>query len=99
MTITPNHSQLYRSVQAFQTYFNTALKHLRNPSALISSASASAAQAQPSNVLSQIRNVNRQQLAVVGVVAAEVLGFFTVGEMIGRFKLVGYRSSAPAHHD
>jgi len=86
-------------MQAFQTYFNTALKHLRNPSALRSSASSSAAQIQPSNVLSQIRNVDRQQLAVVGVVAAEVLGFFTVGEMIGRFKLVGYRSAAPAHHD
>lgn len=33
-----------------------------------------------------------------GIVAAEVVGFFTVGEMIGRMKLVGYRSSAQAHH-
>jgi hypothetical protein len=33
-----------------------------------------------------------------GVVAAEVLGFFTVGEMIGRMKLVGYHGEAGAHH-
>jgi F-type H+-transporting ATPase subunit g len=26
------------------------------------------------------------------------LGFFTVGEMIGRFKLVGYRGDTGAHH-
>jgi F-type H+-transporting ATPase subunit g len=33
----------------------------------------------------------------VGVVAAEVIGFFTVGEIIGRFKVVGYHP-APEHH-
>lgn len=46
--------------------------------------------------LNSIRNVNRQQLAAVGVVGAELLGFFTVGQMIGRFKLVGYHGE-PAH--
>ena len=35
--------------------------------------------------------MNRQQLVSAGVVGAEVLGFFTVGEMIGKMKLVGYR--------
>jgi len=38
------------------------------------------------------------QWATVGIVAAEVIGFFSVGEMIGRMKIVGYRSSAQAHH-
>ena len=33
----------------------------------------------------------------VGVIGAEVLGFFTVGEMIGRFKLVGYRGDMEHH--
>lgn len=32
-----------------------------------------------------------------GVVGAEVLGFFTVGEMVGRFKLVGYRGDVHQH--
>lgn len=35
-------------------------------------------------------------MVTVGVIAAEVLGFFTVGEMLGRFKIVGYRGT-PAH--
>jgi len=34
-----------------------------------------------------------------GVLVAECLGFFTVGEMIGRFKLIGYHGEvAAAHH-
>ena len=33
-----------------------------------------------------------------GVIAAEVLGFFTVGEMLGRLKLVGYWGDV-AHHE
>lgn len=32
------------------------------------------------------------------VVLAEALGFFSVGEMLGRFKLVGYRGSKGEHH-
>lgn len=42
--------------------------------------------------------MDSQQLATVGVVAAEMIGFFTVGEIIGRFKFIGYKSDAPAHH-
>lgn len=51
----------------------------------------------PDTILSRIRNVNRQQLVAAGVVGAEVLGFFTVGEMIGRMKLVGYRGDTEHH--
>ena len=32
-----------------------------------------------------------------GVIVAEVLGFFTVGEMLGRLKLVGYRGDREHH--
>lgn len=42
--------------------------------------------------------MSTQQMATVGVIAAELLGFFTIGEMIGRFKLVGYRGETGAHH-
>jgi F-type H+-transporting ATPase subunit g len=37
-------------------------------------------------------------LKQVGIVTAEVIGFFSVGEMLGRFKIVGYRSEAPHAH-
>ena len=50
----------------------------------------------PENMLQQIRNLDRQQLGSFAVIAAEVLGFFTVGEMIGRLKLVGYHGDV--HH-
>ena len=32
-----------------------------------------------------------------GVVLAELLGFFTIGEMIGRVKIVGYHGDV--HHE
>lgn len=42
--------------------------------------------------------MDRKQLASAAVIGAEVLGFFTVGEMIGRFKVVGYRGDV-GHHE
>ncbi|RFU27416.1 hypothetical protein B7463_g8911, partial [Scytalidium lignicola] len=80
-------------VTTFQQYFQTLVKSVRDPSRLLSGASST-----PSNVINQIRNVNASQLAAGGVIFAEVLGFFTVGEMIGRMKLVGYRGEPSAHH-
>lgn len=88
----------------FQTYFQTLWKRLQNPGALFRQAQATTAQAaekaaqQAPSLLQQARNVNRAQLAAGGVVAAEVLGFFTVGEMIGRMKVVGYHGEPAAHH-
>ena len=35
--------------------------------------------------------MDRKQWAIAGVTAAEVIGFFSVGEIIGRMKIVGYR--------
>jgi len=82
-------------VSTFQAYFQRVVKSVRNPAALLpSSANATT----PSSVLNQIRNINSAQVVAGAVVGAELLGFFTVGEMIGRFKLVGYRGDTGAHH-
>ncbi|KAF4833441.1 ATP synthase subunit g [Colletotrichum tropicale] len=89
-------------VSTFQTYFQTAVNSLKNPSGLLSSASATAssaasaaAAAKPANLASRI---NTATVATGAVVAAECLGFFTVGEMIGRFKIVGYHGETHAAH-
>jgi F-type H+-transporting ATPase subunit g len=68
----------------------------RNPSVLLNRA-PSPGQFNPESILNTVRNVDRVQLATAGVVVAEVLGFFTVGEMLGRLKLVGYRGEV--HHE
>jgi len=81
----------------FQSYFQRLLKNARNPGALFTEASTSST-ATPTGLLQQIRNLNTAQWAAGGVIAAELLGFFTVGEMIGRFKLIGYRGDTGAHH-
>jgi F-type H+-transporting ATPase subunit g len=83
-----------------QNYIRPALNALRNPSSLfnrVASEANSAAQ-QPANVLAQVRNMPREQWYSMGVVFAEVIGFFSVGEIIGRFKLVGYRQKKDEHH-
>jgi F-type H+-transporting ATPase subunit g len=46
---------------------------------------------------SGLRNINRQQIASIAVIGAEVLGFFTIGTMIGRLKVVGYHGEV--HHE
>ncbi len=82
-----------RPLTVFQTYFQSAWARLQNPKTLLSAASSSG------SVLQQARNVSRTQLVAGGVLLAECLGFFTVGEMLGRFKLVGYHGeTAAAHH-
>lgn len=83
-----------------QNYIQPALNALRNPASLfnrVASEANSAAQ-QPANVLAQIRSMPREQWYSMGVVVAEVIGFFSVGEIIGRFKLVGYRTKTNEHH-
>lgn len=66
---------------SFQTYFRSAFNSLR------SSNSGSG------GLLQQARNLSGAELTAAGVVLAEVIGFFSLGEMIGRFKVVGYRSA------
>ncbi|KMU78043.1 hypothetical protein CISG_06805 [Coccidioides immitis RMSCC 3703] len=69
--------------------FQPIFASLRQPSALRANLSLKP-------YLGRIRNMDRKQLALVGVTAAEVIGFFSVGEMLGRMKIVGYRGE-PAH--
>ncbi|KAK5109390.1 hypothetical protein LTR62_007056 [Meristemomyces frigidus] len=52
----------------------------------------------PDAVMNQLRNFDSGAMIAVGVVLAEVIGFFTVGEMIGRFKIIGYRGEH-GHHE
>jgi len=82
-------------VSTFQEYFQRVVKSVRNPGALFSS---TANNATPTNVLQQVRSINTSQLVAGAVIGAELLGFFTIGEIIGRFKLVGYRGDTDAHH-
>ncbi|CBX97746.1 similar to mitochondrial F1F0-ATP synthase g subunit [Plenodomus lingam JN3] len=88
------------SVQTMQSYMQPALNALKNPSSLLNRAATEANNAaqQPANLLAQVRNLSREQWISAGVVAAEVIGFFSVGEIIGRFKLVGYRSKEDTNH-
>ncbi|EON67148.1 hypothetical protein W97_06401 [Coniosporium apollinis CBS 100218] len=83
------------SMSAFQSYMQPMINALRHPASLFSQTATSSA-AQPTNILSRMRNVSGQDMAAAGVVAAECIGFFSIGEMLGRMKVVGYRTSAPA---
>ncbi len=78
------------SIATFQAYFQNAWKAVQNPSSLLQSSAAT---------LQQVRGLSRAQAVTGAVVVAELLGFFTIGEIIGRFKLIGYRGeTASAHH-
>jgi F-type H+-transporting ATPase subunit g len=81
----------------FQSYFQPVTNVVRNPRSIVSSASSVTSSINPDAVLSSIRNVNRRQLTTAGIIFAEVLGFFTVGEMLGRLKIVGYHGEP--HHE
>ena len=41
--------------------------------------------------LNSIRNASTQQMVYAGIVLAEIIGFFTVGEILGKMKIVGYK--------
>ncbi|KAM5355434.1 hypothetical protein ACJ41O_002080 [Fusarium nematophilum] len=76
------------NLATFQTTYQNLLKSFQNRSIIQSS----------QNAIQQVRNIGPAQVAAGGVVLAEVIGFFTVGEIIGRFKLVGYRGEPSSHH-
>jgi F-type H+-transporting ATPase subunit g len=75
-----------------QTYMQPAMNALRHPASLFNRVASEASNASPQNMLAQVRGMSNAQWMSIGVVAAEVIGFFSVGEIIGRFKLVGYRA-------
>jgi F-type H+-transporting ATPase subunit g len=76
------------SVSTFQGFYQNLWQSVQNRSIVQSG----------QNFLQSVRGLSTAQLATGGVVLAECLGFFTVGEMIGRFKLVGYHGETGAHH-
>ncbi len=81
----------HSSVSTFKSYFQHLWKQVQTPGVFAT------------NVLQRanpqyIRNLSRTQVVAGGVLLAECLGFFTVGEMIGRFKLVGYHGKTEAAH-
>ena len=75
----------------FQSYFQPLINAAKNPAAIKNLPS-------PQNFLARVRNASPKEMALAGVTAAEVLGFFSVGEIIGRFNLVGYRGEPEHHH-
>ena len=52
----------------------------------------------PESFLERLRNFDTATLTTVAVVTAEVIGFFSVGEMLGRFKIIGYRGDLSGEH-
>lgn len=74
------------NLATFQAYFQPLVNAARNPATLKNFSFQ--------NVISRVRNASKKELAFAGVTAAEVIGFFTVGEMIGRMNIVGYRGHA-----
>ncbi|KAI9868219.1 MAG: hypothetical protein M1813_006964 [Trichoglossum hirsutum] len=85
-------------LSTFQQYFQSLIHVIRNPTSLFASTTTTTNTLSPSSMLNLLRNANGQQLAATGVVIAEVIGFFTIGEILGRFKLVGYRGEKLEHH-
>ena len=85
----------HRDIATFQRFYQPILSAIRNPASAFKSANGPSNN--PEHLLNRIRNMSGQQMVAIGVVGAEVLGFFTVGEMIGRMKLVGYRGNIHHH--
>lgn len=75
-----------------------ALNAMRHPATLFNRVASEASNTSPQNLLAQVRGMSNAQWASIGVVAAEVVGFFSIGEIIGRFKLVGYRAKEHGDH-
>ncbi|KAJ5625170.1 ATP synthase subunit G atp20 [Penicillium lagena] len=79
------------NLATFQSYFQPLINATRNPANLKSINLPS-----PQSLLARVRNANKKEIALAGVTAAEVIGFFTIGEMVGRMNIVGYRGE-PVH--
>lgn len=84
------------SVKVWEQYYQKTLELVRNRQLLQQQVSKLVDNS--AELTSRIRNLNAAQIAGGAVVGAEILGFFTVGEIIGRMKLVGYRGPAESEH-
>lgn len=92
------------SLQTVQTYTQSAIKVLQNPASLgarvakTAESGAETAINNPESLLTRLRNLDTAAMTSVAIIGAETIGFFSVGEMIGRFKIIGYRGGHSAHH-
>ncbi|KAI9705870.1 MAG: hypothetical protein M1836_005276 [Candelina mexicana] len=86
------------SFASFQAYLQPLINAVRHPANVFTHTTTTSNTMAPETILSQIRNLNRQQMVGGAVVLAEAIGFFSVGEILGRFKLVGYRGSKSELH-
>lgn len=91
-------------MQTVQSYLTPITNAVRNPASFGSQTakaaerSAEAAINSPQSFMTRIRNLDSATLTQVGIITAETIGFFSVGEIIGRFKIVGYRGGHHEHH-
>ncbi len=91
-------------MQTIQSYMTPITNAVRNPSALASRTAGAAektaetAAQNPQSFLERVRNLDSATLMSVGIVGAETVGFFCIGEMLGRMKIIGYRGGHSEHH-
>ena len=80
-----------------QAYLQPLVGALRKPQSLFSQ---NPGLLQPQQYLDRARNMSRQEMFGVGIIFAEVVGFYEVGKIIGRRKIVGWRPSGAVeeHH-
>lgn len=91
-------------MQTVQTYLQPVRNAMSNPSSLMATTQQTAQSAaqtaanSPQTFLARIRNMDRETMTSAAVIGAETIGFFCVGEMLGRFKIVGYRGGNHGEH-
>jgi F-type H+-transporting ATPase subunit g len=93
-------------MQTVQSYLQPLRNAISNPSSVMSRTTGAAESAaetavnNPQTLVNRVRSMDSATLVSASVIAAETIGFFCVGEMIGRFKIVGYRGghSHDEHH-
>ncbi|KAK5171151.1 ATP synthase subunit G atp20 [Saxophila tyrrhenica] len=92
------------NMQTVQSYMTPVTNALRNPSSLatqtagVAESTASTAVNNPQSFLTRLRNLDSATLTSAAVIGAETIGFFCIGEMIGRLKIIGYRGGHSEHH-
>ncbi|KAI5282851.1 hypothetical protein KEM54_002538 [Ascosphaera aggregata] len=89
----------FPSLSAFSAYYQPIFNSLKTPAAMTQCIYNTAFN--PStyyNAMAEARAMTKMQWANAGIIAAEVLGFFSLGEIIGRRKIVGYRGDV-AHRE
>ena len=92
------------TMHTVQGYLTPVRNAISNPSSLMSRTSGAAESTaqtvvnNPESLVNRVRNLDSATLVSASIVAAETIGFFCVGEMIGRLKIVGYRGGHSEHH-